>query len=88
MLNTPFNPWWYYEMGQRDAQRSRVLRTKLTTKQKITFGFGLVLFWLFVTPVLAFGLWVIASIFGGLDFWICLIICGVIAFWLCSVVAK
>lgn len=81
--NSPFNPWWYYEMGRQNTRRSHLPWAKLTTKQKINLGISLAIFWVFLTPIVAFVIWAFADIFLDWDFWICLVIGGIFMFWLC-----
>lgn len=79
-----FNPWWYYEMGRRDAEHPDGPRRKPTAPEKAVLGFGLVILWVVMTAVLSVMVYVIALFFGGWDFWVYLVVSGAITFWLCS----
>jgi len=68
MSNNPFTPWWYYEMGRMSTKGSSSPRKKPTTSQKVGKWAMLAMFWVITTFALATMLWVIATIFGGLDF--------------------
>ncbi len=88
MSGSPFSPWWYYEMGKTSAERSRQPQQKSapTRTQRASLSIGLLVFWAFLTAMLSVLIYIIATIFGGLDFWLCLIISSFISFWFCSLV--
>lgn len=73
-----------YEMGRMNAKRSHKLRQEPTTKQKIGLGIGLVIFWVFLTPIFALMIYAFASLFLDWSFWLCLIVGGFVSLWLCS----
>lgn len=86
--NSPFDPYWLYEMGKMDAERQHKSQPKPTPSQTAGLRIGLVIMWAFLTPILAFVLWVFANLFLGWDFWICLIVSGLFSLWLCSLFVR
>lgn len=90
MSSNNFDPWWYYEMGRMSTERSRQSQKQSAPArtQQASLGIGLVVFWAFLTAVLSVVVYIIATIFGGLDFWLCLTISGLFSFWLCSLFIR
>ncbi len=100
MSSSPFDPWWYYEMGKMSMERSRQPQQgvgKKPTPKRPTVGpgvglgiglIGVVVFWAVATISLSIGLYALATIFGGLDFWLCVVISGIFSFWICSLCLR
>lgn len=88
-MSSNFDPWWYYEMGRVSAKHTRRPQRKSAPArtQRTSPSVALVVLWVFLTAILSVVVYIVATIFGGLDLWFCLIISGLFSFWLCSLLA-
>ena len=87
-MNSPVDPWWYYEMGRMDGEHPHRSQRKPTAAEKTTLGIGLVMFWGVMTAVLSVMVYTIGLFCGGWDFWFCLMVGGIIAFWFCLIATR
>lgn len=104
MENSPFSPWWYYEMGkassksprqpqqdpaQKTTQKSTIKQPTRSSNLSLGLGlFGIIMLWAFFAAIFSILIYIIASIFGGWSFWLCAVIGGIISIWFCSLFIR